>query len=301
MHLNFPHFFVFVCLRSQLWNTHLLRRNWQLGHEQPPSRIVQLRRITTSSPSARNQVTYIVIANQPTQSKLSEICLYSKYGCVVLYWCPREFAVDFTLSRVLSLSSLSEQRRRFQSYSLKKKKTSEKVCCYCCLLSNRPASDTGSALPHPTGANSLSGPAPAVTFNNSVGGSGGSSAAGNSVGGGAGAGGSSSTPVNLPAVLKDRVPSNLRSGSGAGAGSRGPPPPVPPRSPKRVNITVPTSQGGVSAGPTKGDKKNKTKQKHRLLYLYTITLRWKFYFFFFFFGLIHFLRVEHDVILFGKC
>lgn len=40
---------------------------------------------------------------------------------VVLYWCPREFAVDFTLSRVLSLSSLSEQRRRFQSYSLKRK------------------------------------------------------------------------------------------------------------------------------------------------------------------------------------
>lgn len=134
MHLNFPHFFVFVCLRSQLWNTHLLRRNWQLGHEQPPSRIVQLRRITTSSPSARNQVTYIVIANQPTQSKLSEICLYSKYGCVVLYWCPREFAVDFTLSRVLSLSSLSEQRRRFQSYSLKKKKLQRKfaviVVCF---------------------------------------------------------------------------------------------------------------------------------------------------------------------------
>ncbi|XP_046439243.1 phosphatidylinositol 4-phosphate 5-kinase type-1 gamma-like isoform X4 [Daphnia pulex] len=118
-------------------------------------------------------------------------------------------------------------------------------------ISQESASDTGSALPHPTGANSLSGPAPAVTFNNSVGGSGGSSAAGNSVGGGAGAGGSSSTPVNLPAVLKDRVPSNLRLGSGAGAGSRGPPPPVPPRSPKRVNIAVPTSQGGVSAGPTK--------------------------------------------------
>nr|CAH0105452.1 unnamed protein product [Daphnia galeata] len=112
-------------------------------------------------------------------------------------------------------------------------------------ISQESASDTGSALPHPTGASSLSGSAPAVTFNNTVVGSGGTNAAGNSVG----VGGSSSTPVNLPAVLKDRVPSNLRLGSGAG--SRGPPPPVPPRSPKRVNIAVPTSQGGVLAGPNK--------------------------------------------------
>ena len=42
----------------------------------------------------------------------------------------------------------------------------------------------------------------------------------------------SAAPVNLPAVLKDRVP-NLRPQS-----SRGPPPPVPPRSPRRVNISV---------------------------------------------------------------
>lgn len=106
-----------------------------------------------------------------------------------------------------------------------------------------------STLPHPTGASSLSGPATAVTFSNTVVGGGGTSAAGISVGGGIG--GSSGTPVNLPAVLKDRVPSNLRLASGAG--SRGPPPPVPPRSPKRVNIAVPTSQGGVSAGPAKGE------------------------------------------------
>ncbi|XP_045031615.1 phosphatidylinositol 4-phosphate 5-kinase type-1 gamma isoform X2 [Daphnia magna] len=119
-------------------------------------------------------------------------------------------------------------------------------------VSQESASDAGamggvSTLPHPTGASSMSGPATAVTFSNTVVGGGGTSAAGNSVGGGIG--GSSGTPVNLPAVLKDRVPSNLRLASGAG--SRGPPPPVPPRSPKRVNIAVPTSQGGVSAGPAK--------------------------------------------------
>ena len=44
-------------------------------------------------------------------------------------------------------------------------------------------------------------------------------------------------PVNLPAVLKDRVPLGPRPG---GLGSRGPPPPVPPRSPKRVNISAPS-------------------------------------------------------------
>ena len=88
MHLNFPHFFR---LRNQHWNTRLLRRNWQLGHEQPPSRIVQLRRITTSSPSARNQVTYIVLPN--SLQSLSRICLYSKYGCCTLLstWICRGF------------------------------------------------------------------------------------------------------------------------------------------------------------------------------------------------------------------
>lgn len=58
-----------------------------------------------------------------------------------------------------------------------------------------------------------------------------------------------SQPVNLPAVLKDRVPSSLRPGTGS---SRGPPPPVPPRSPKRVNIAAPTPAVS-SAGPAKGD------------------------------------------------
>lgn len=107
-------------------------------------------------------------------------------------------------------------------------------------------------MTHQTGANQISGQTSTVTFNNSLVGAGNSSVAANSVGLSIGAGGNSGTPVNLPAVLKDRVPSNLRPGSGAGP--RGPPPPVPPRSPKRVNIAVPSSQGGASAGSAKGDK-----------------------------------------------
>ena len=65
---------------------------------------------------------------------------------------------------------------------------------------------------------------------------------------GSGAGGngsvvvSSVTPVNLPAVLKDRVSGNNRLTSGS---TRGPPPPVPPRSPKRVNIAPLASTGSV--------------------------------------------------------
>lgn len=90
-----------------------------------------------------------------------------------------------------------------------------------------------------TGASSLSGPTSVVTFNNPVAGS--SNSAGNSSGSNVGNGGS--TPVNLPAVLKDRVPNTLRPG-----GSRGPPPPVPPRSPKRVNVNTPTSQTGSAKG-----------------------------------------------------
>lgn len=65
----------------QRWNIRLLRRNWRLGHEQPPSRIVQPRQITTSSPSARNQVIYIALAQQQS---LSRICHYPKYGYCTL-------------------------------------------------------------------------------------------------------------------------------------------------------------------------------------------------------------------------
>jgi len=59
-----------------------------------------------------------------------------------------------------------------------------------------------------------------------------------------------SQPVNLPAVLKDRMPSNLRPGTGSS--SRGPPPPVPPRSPKRVN-TAASTPAVSSTGQAKGD------------------------------------------------
>lgn len=108
-------------------------------------------------------------------------------------------------------------------------------------------------MAHSTGSSQMSGPTSTVTFSNTVVvGAGNSSNTGNSVGGNLSAGLNSGTPVNLPAVLKDRVPSNLRPGSGAGP--RGPPPPVPPRSPKRVNIAVPPFQGGTPAGPAKGDK-----------------------------------------------
>ncbi len=169
----------------------------------------------------------------------------------------------------------------------------EKVAVIVVCFRNCPASDTGSALPHPTGASSLSGSAPAVTFNNTVVGSGGTNAAGNSVG----VGGSSSTPVNLPAVLKDRVPSNLRLGSGAG--SRGPPPPVPPRSPKRVNIAVPTSQGGVLAGPNKGDKTASASFSHVLHHHTLMGLLFYFQFdsFFLFCFFFFFCRIEHDDII----
>ena len=61
-------------------------------------------------------------------------------------------------------------------------------------------------------------------------------------------GGGNSTPVNLPAVLKDRVPNTLRPGGGGGGGSRGPPPPVPPRSPKRANVNAPATQTSSAKG-----------------------------------------------------
>ena len=56
----------------------------------------------------------------------------------------------------------------------------------------------------------------------------------------------SAGPVNLPAVLKDRVP-NLRPQS-----SRGPHPPVPPRSPRRVNISV-AGKSVNNSTPSKGE------------------------------------------------
>jgi len=62
----------------------------------------------------------------------------------------------------------------------------------------------------------------------------------------------STIPLNLPAVLKDRIP-GLRTQS-----SRGPPPPVPPRSPRRVNISV----AGKSVNNSTGSKVSFRSKAH---------------------------------------
>lgn len=74
-------------------------------------------------------------------------------------------------------------------------------------------------------------------------------------------------PVNLPAVLKDRIPSNLRPGS-----SRGPPPPVPPRSPKRVTGTAP-SAAPAPPGSGKGDQSRTMEDMLQLVVVGFLLLR----------------------------
>lgn len=149
---------------------------------------------------------------------------------------------------------MSQQCLLFQIFLLKSNSFRNLSAKKSCLFTlNRLAADSGavgggSTPANSTGPSTLLGPTSVVTFNNTVVGANVSNNTGNSSGASGAVGGA---PVNLPAVLKDRVPNTLRPGSGAG--SRGPPPPVPPRSPKRVNIAVPASQGGVSAGSATGD------------------------------------------------